>query len=122
MGRRRSREAAVVRAAVGLERATRDAEEWTAALRAAHAAVDRGARRASAPAQHTRAVPDRRLTVHAADRAEPDDPGGEARQGEEGGAHPATHVLLALVDARRAGESDPGARGPRGSDDDAALH
>ena len=37
-----------MRASVGLERATRDAEEWSAALRAAHATVDRGAGRASA--------------------------------------------------------------------------
>ena len=122
MGRRGSREAAVVRASVGLERAARDAEEWTAALRAAHATVDRGARRASAPAQQTRAVPDRRLTVHAADRAEPDDPRGEAGEREEGRPHPSSHVLFALVDARRAGASDSGARGSRGSDDDAALH
>ena len=64
----------------------------------------------------------RRLTVHAADRAEPDDPRGEAGEGEEGRAHPSTHLLFALVDARRAGESDPGARGACGPDDDAALH
>src|SRR5215211_3329412 len=99
MGRRGSRKTAVVRASVGLERAARDAEEWTAALRAAHSEADRGPRRASAPAQQTRAVPGRRLTVHAADRAEPDEPRGEAGKGEEGRAHPSSHVLLALVDA-----------------------
>ena len=57
MGRRRSREAATVRPSVGLERASRNAEEWTATIRAAHATVDRGARRASAPAKQARAVP-----------------------------------------------------------------
>ena len=60
--------------------------------------------------------------VHAADRAEPDDPRGEASEREEGRAHPSSHVLLALVDARRAGAGDSGARRPRGPDDDAALH
>src|SRR5262245_52679578 len=122
MERRRSREAAVVRASVGLERATRNAEEWTAALRAAHATADRRARRAPAPAQQTGAVSDRRLSVHAADRAEPDAARGKASEREEGRAHPSSHILLAPLNARRAGESDPGARRPRGSDDDAALH
>ena len=41
---------------------------------------------------------------------------------QEGRAHPASHVLLAPVDARGAGEGDPGARRACGSDDDAALH
>ena len=54
---------------------------------------------------------DRRLTVHAADRAEPDEPGVEAGEGEEGRAHPSSHVLLAPVDAGRAGTRDSGARG-----------
>ena len=101
MGRRGSREAATVRASVGLERATRDAEEWTAALRAAHATVDRGARRASAPAQQTRAVPDRRLTVHAADRAEPDEPRFEASEAEEGCAYP-SHTFCSHLSMRGA--------------------
>ena len=57
---------------------------------------------------------DRRLTVHAADRAEPDEPGVEAGEGEEGRAYPSSHVLLAPVDARRAGASHSGARGARG--------
>src|SRR5687767_8897246 len=102
MGRRGSGEAATVRASVGLERAARNAEERTDSLRAAHATVDRSAGRASAPAQQTRAVSDRRLTVHAADRAEPDEPGVEAGEGEEGRAYPSSHVLLALVDTRGA--------------------
>jgi len=38
-----------------------------------------------------------------------------------GAPHPASHVLLAPVDARRAGESDPGARGARVPHDEAAL-
>src|SRR4051812_15042893 len=112
MGRRGSRKAAVVRASVGLERAARDAEEWEASLRAAHATVDRGARRASTPAQQTRAVSDRRLTVHAADRAEPDDPRGQASEGAEGDPHSASDVLLVARDARRTGESDSGTRRP----------
>ena len=92
------------------------------ALRAAHATADRGARRASAPAQQAGALPGRWHAVHAADRAEPDDPGGAAGERQARGAHPASHVLLAPVDARRAGEGDPGARRACGSDDDAALH
>ena len=39
-----------------------------------------------------------------------------------GRAHPASHVLLALVDARCAGEGDSGARRARRPDDDAAVH
>jgi len=62
------------------------------------------------------------FTVHAAERAEPDEPRGEASKGEEGRAHPSSHVLLALVDARGAGESDSGACGARGPDHDAALY
>jgi integrase len=92
-----SREAAVMRASIGLEQAARDTKERTAALRAAHPKANRGTRRASASAQQTRAVPGRRLTLHTADRAEPDDLRGEAGEREEGRAHPPSHVLLASV-------------------------
>jgi hypothetical protein len=103
-------------------RASRNAEEWTATICAAHATVDRGARRASAPAKQAGALPGGRLAVHTADRAEPDDPGGAASEREEGRTHPSSHVLLALVDAGCAGEGDSGGRGARRPDDDAALH
>ena len=45
-----------------------------------------------------------------------------AKLSHDGRAHPASHVLLAPGDARRAGAGDSGARRARGSDDDAALH
>ncbi len=55
------------------------------AIRAAHATADRGARRASAPAEQAGALPGRRHAVHAADRAEPDDPGGAASERADAG-------------------------------------
>ena len=52
----------------------------------------------------------------------PDAPGGAAGERQAWGAHPASHVLLAPLDARGAAEGDPGARRACGSDDDPALH
>ena len=46
-----------------------NAEGWTAAILAAHATADRGARRASAPAEQRGVLPGRSHAVHAADRA-----------------------------------------------------
>ena len=91
VGRCRSRETATVCPALGLERTGGNAEGWTAALRAAHATAHRGARRASAPEEQAGVLPRRWHTVHAADRAEPDDPGGAAGERQARGAHPASH-------------------------------
>ena len=84
--------------------------------------LDRGARRASAPEEQAGVLPGRSHAVHAADRAEPDATGGAAGERQARGAHPASHVLLAPLDARGAAEGDPGARRACGSDDDPALH
>jgi hypothetical protein len=94
----------------------------TAALRAAHTTAHRGARRASAPEEQAGVLPGRSHAVHAADRARPDATGGEAGERQAWGAHPASHVLLAPLDARGAAKGDPGARPACGSDHDPALH
>src|SRR5688572_1219761 len=108
--------------AFGLERTGVNAEGWAAALRAAHATADRGARRTSAPEEQAGVLSGRSHAIHAADRARPDATGGAAGERQAWGAHPASHVLLAPLDAGGAAEGDPGARRACGSDDDAALH
>ncbi len=72
----------------GLEWTGGNAEGWTAALRAAHATAHRGPRRASTPEKQAGVLPGRSHAVHAADRAEPDDPGGAAGERQAWGAHP----------------------------------
>ena len=61
--RRRSREAAALRPALGLERPGHDAEGRTASVRAAHRAIGGGAARASAPAELARALSDGRAPL-----------------------------------------------------------
>ena len=90
--------------------------------RVVQATAHRGARRASAPEEQAGILPGRSHAVHAADRARPDAPGGEAGERQAWGAHPPPYVLLSPVDARGASKGDPGARRARGSDDDPALH
>jgi hypothetical protein len=97
-------------------------ERKHAPIRATHATAHHGARRTSAPEEQAGVLPGRSVPVHAADRAEPDDPGGAAGERQARGAHPASHVLLAPFDARRAAEGDPRARRACGPDDGPALH
>ena len=112
VGRRRSRQAAALRPAVGLERPGDDTEGRTAAVRAAHATARP---RRSREHRHLRSprvlcqddgTPLTRQIVQ--NRDDPARRGG--RTCRRGRAHPASHVLLAPGDARGAAESDSGAR------------
>ena len=103
----RSREAATVCPAFGLERTGGNAKGWTAALRAAHATAHRGARRASAPEEQTSVLSGRSHAVHAADRARSDATGGAPGERQARGTHPPPHVLLTPLDARGAAKGDP---------------
>src|SRR5689334_22419306 len=100
--------------------ATSARRKVAAPLSAAHRTARRDVSGTSPPAQRTRAVSGRWGAVHAADRAEPNDPRGEASEGAEGDPHSPSHVLLVARSARGAGESDSGTRRSCGSDDDAA--
>src|SRR5258705_939085 len=123
VGRCGSRQPAALHPSVRLERSGDDAQGWAATSCAAEETTGGCTERPPAPAEHPRALSGRYVTAHAADRADP----GEASRAEgkgdaPRGAHPPSHVLLAPGDARRAGESDSGARWTRRPDDDAALH
>ena len=105
----------------GLERAGGNAKGWTAAIRAARD----GSRRRSPNIGTCGASGCSARTIarrsRARSRARPDATGGAAGERRAWGAHPASHVLLAPLDAMGAARGNPGARRACGPDDDPAL-
>jgi len=115
-------EAATMRAAVGVEGPRDDAEGRPEPVRAAHEAIDGGAPGREAPTRASVSLRCVWQVAHAEGRAGDGAAGRTAGERQAGASHPASHVLLAPGDARRAGKSDSGARRSPGPVDHAAVH